>query len=442
MPLVSIALKNLLRTKKRSFLLAGAIAFGVMIVTIIDGFAGAFMQNLSENVANIAAGHIFVSGDEHTASGKVISVIRNDAVLMEVLAKTGIPARYVSKRSAASGSLIFESKKTQTAVRGVDFERETYLKDRLVLSKGSFAGMTKNRQGLILSEQTARKLNVEVGDRLLFQCATLTGQQNVGEFTLVALTPENSILSGFSAYGNLSYINELENLAEGEYMSFGIYLPSLDGMDRYADEFAKELATRANVKERKKATAAESTGGSFMMRMFSDDSNKETWEGTRYQVSTLNDLLASAKQIVNVLNGVSLAVLLVLFLIIMVGILNTFRMTMYERIREIGTMRAIGMQRPGVRNLFLLEALFLALGGAVVGMAVAGAAMLVISLFDIGTTSALFLLLKNGHFSFKVPVGQALGNVLIISVLTLIAALLPARAAARLQPADALRSTK
>jgi putative ABC transport system permease protein len=168
----------------------------------------------------------------------------------------------------------------------------------------------------------------------------------------------------------------------------------------------------------------------------------ETWEGVRYRVTTLNDMLASVKQIVNVLNGVSLGVLVVLFLIIMVGILNTFRMTMYERIREIGTMRAMGMQQPQVRNMFLLEALFLALGGTVAGLALAALAMGVISLFDLGVNSPLFILLRNGHLSFRVPLLQAVRNLAIIAVLTLVAAWLPARTAARLLPAQALRTTK
>ena len=142
------------------------------------------------------------------------------------------------------------------------------------------------------------------------------------------------------------------------------------------------------------------------------------------------------------LNGVSLGILLVLFLIIMVGILNTFRMIMYERIREIGTMRAVGMQRAQVRNLFLLEALFLALAGAVVGLAAAAVVMAVLSLFKLGTNSPLFMLLRGGHFSFKVPIWQAVENIAIIAALTLLAAFLPARSAARLLPAEALRATK
>jgi len=213
-------------------------------------------------------------------------------------------------------------------------------------------------------------------------------------------------------------------------------------MDRYADAFHAELATSALVKERGGEEETRGMGMGPMAMFFSTKKSEETWTGVRYSVTTLNEMLSSVQQIVAVLNGVALGVLLVLFLIIMVGILNTFRMTMYERIREIGTMRAVGMQRRQVRNLFLLEALFLALGGAVAGIAVAGVVMGVLSLFDLGTNTPLFMLLRNGHFSFKVPVLRAVQNVAIIAVLTLAAAYLPARSAARLLPAQALRTTK
>jgi putative ABC transport system permease protein len=435
----SIALKNLNRQKKRSFLLGGAIAFGVMIITVIDGFAGAFMQNVSENFADVAAGHIFVRGAEQTESGKNVSVIRDETILMQVLKETAIPARYVSKRSQAQGTLIFESKKTQISIQGVDFANEHYLKDRLVLSQGSFADMA-NHQGLILSEQTARKLNAQVGDSLIMQLTTVTGQQNVGDMTLVATTPDNSLLSGFSAYANLSYVNELLNLGPGEYQSLGIFLPSLGGMDRYADAFYADLKTKANVKERTKAATPGMGGG--MAAFFGGGQSEGTWTGVRYSVTTLDDLLSSVKQIVSVLNTVSLAILLVLFVIIMVGILNTFRMTMFERIREIGTMRALGMQRPQIRNLFLLEALFLAIGGMAAGLVAAAIVMGVLSLFNLGVSTPLFMILRAGHFSFSVPLGRGIMNVLIIAALTLGAAYLPARAAARLSPAVALRTTK
>lgn len=115
---------------------------------------------------------------------------------------------------------------------------------------------------------------------------------------------------------------------------------------------------------------------------------------------------------------------------------------MYERIREIGTMRAVGVQRGEIRGLFLYEALFLAIGGAVAGIALSLVLMGILSLFNFGMDSPIFLIMKNGHLSFFVPPFRAIFNVLLIAILTLAAAFFPARNAARLEPAEALRTQK
>ena len=131
---------------------------------------------------------------------------------------------------------------------------------------------------------------------------------------------------------------------------------------------------------------------------------------------------------------------MVLFVIIMVGITNTFRMIMYERVREIGTMRALGMQQDRVLGSFLLEALFLALGGVVAGLAVAGAIMLILGQIYLGLDSPIFILLKNGYFTFTVLPWQVALNTGIVTSLTILAAFFPSRKAARMKPVDALRS--
>jgi putative ABC transport system permease protein len=171
-------------------------------------------------------------------------------------------------------------------------------------------------------------------------------------------------------------------------------------------------------------------------------SKKESWSGTKYRVYTLNDMLQQVQQIVNVLNSASFVILLVLFLIIMVGIMNTFRMTMYERIREIGTLRSMGMQRGEVRSLFLWEATLLSLAGVIAGLALACAIMLGVSFVNFGMNSPLFIILKNGHMTFQLQASKTLGDIAIVVVLTLIAAFIPARSAARLDPAVALRTVK
>ena len=146
------------------------------------------------------------------------------------------------------------------------------------------------------------------------------------------------------------------------------------------------------------------------------------------------------QQIVFVLNTTGFVILLVLLAIIMVGITNTFRMIMYERIKEIGTMRALGMQKSGVRRLFLLEAFFLALGGVILGFAVAGVVMAIISSINLGVDSPLYLLLKNGRLTFKLLPWQMVMNVSVVALLTVLAAFFPSNKAANMKPVDALRA--
>jgi putative ABC transport system permease protein len=240
-----------------------------------------------------------------------------------------------------------------------------------------------------------------------------------------------------AGYANKSFVNELLNLGPNDYQALGLYLPSLDGMDKYGKAFYEKLRAKVQVFTHDTSAKQENFVASMM-----NQSKKETWTGTKYRVFTLNDMLSQVQQIVNVLNSASLVILLVLFLIIMVGISNTFRIIMYERIREIGTMRSIGMQRGEVRSLFLYEATFLAIGGVLVGMALALVAMGIVSLLNFGLNSPLFIILKNGHMTFKLQFIRTAADIVIVAALTMAAAFFPARNAARLDPAVALRTVK
>ena len=167
-----------------------------------------------------------------------------------------------------------------------------------------------------------------------------------------------------------------------------------------------------------------------------------SYQGTRYRLSTIDDILGRLQlpQVIGAINGVSFVILVILFLIIVVGVINTFRIILNERTREIGTMRALGMQRGGVRALFLLEALFLFLGGAVLGLAGAGAIMTLVSLASFAPNTPAFLMLRSGHPSFIVSPAQILLPLVVVGIIAMLGAWLPARRASRLRPADALIS--
>ena len=145
--------------------------------------------------------------------------------------------------------------------------------------------------------------------------------------------------------------------------------------------------------------------------------------------------------LVRIIDAISIGLFAVLLLITMVGLLNTFRMVLIERTQEIGTMRAIGMQRGSVRNIFLFEALFLALAGAAAGLIISLIFMGILGNVQVGQENMLQFFTRNGEFSFPIVVTDVITTILILAGATVFSAWLPARKAARLEPADALRAT-
>ena len=432
MTTLRIAVRNLNRQKKRSFLLGGAIAFGVLVITLVNGFAGGFVANIRQNVSQLFAGHLFIQGYEKTASGRLVALLRDDRELRRILAAQELAAVSIARRSELEAALIFAGESVQQQVVGVDWQESAFLLDRLALRAGSVEQLLAHPNAVVLNENVAAQLNVAVGDTMLVQSQTATGQQNVGEFLLAATTVDTGLFSGISAYAHRSYVNELLNIAPDAYVTLGILLQDMDAMDAEGDRLYAALAAELDMTARFE--------GQDGFRDVRRELLQAEWEGTRYQFTTINDFLAGINNVARTMRIIGAVVAAILFIIVAVGITNTFRMVVYERTREIGTMRALGLQRAQARRLFLVEAVLLALGGAVAGLVLAVIARYFLQLIDLGTDSPLFIFLADGHLSFPVDPRFLAGYLLAVAATTLLAALFPANRAARLDPASALRS--
>jgi putative ABC transport system permease protein len=125
--------------------------------------------------------------------------------------------------------------------------------------------------------------------------------------------------------------------------------------------------------------------------------------------------------------GVIYALLALSVLVALLGIVNTLALSVVERTREIGLLRAVGMTRPQVRRMVRLEAISVALIGAALGLALGvplGAVFTRVERFNLTT--------------FVVPWTQLLVGVVLAGIAGLLAGLLPARRAANLDVLDAL----
>lgn len=440
---LKVAFRNISRQKKRSFLLAGAIAFGMMVITIINALTGGLVGNIRENFSHALGGHVFITGREFTDWGQMITKIRPDERLDALLAENSSQIEGLTRRSQALPSLIFGSKQTMHLVYGVDFEEEDKLLGSLAVTQGSLVDITAEDDVIILPNPVAERLGVEVGETILIRLETLTGQQNVGEVKVVAFAEDQEQFGLSAAYISRSYLNSLLGLEPHEYQILNMFITDLDIVDEFARTFRTGL--RSPDEEEEEAQQIDEpevtvTVAGVPLDPMPRREEITPWEGTRYQVMNINQIMEPVELMVGVLNRIGLVIFLILLLVTMVGIMNTFRMIMIERTREIGTMRAFGMQQKQVKHIFLWEAVLLGLLGCVAGVLLSGLVVVVVGNLNLNANPSLQFFLDNGHISFNVSIGNIIFNTILVVLTSLLAAYWPARAASKLSPMKALSS--
>lgn len=431
MVLPKIALKNLGRQKRRTVLLGGAIAFGVMIMFLVSGLSQSMFHAAEQNISQLFSGHLFLIGTEKTASGRYKIMLKNDEILLEAMKKAGVEYNGISRRTTQQRSnIIFGKDNIIVNLSGIDWPKEPELAARLQVTAGDLKNVT-GTQGLVIAETVAKKLNVQIHDQVTVQVETSTGQQNVGDLTVEAIFKDPDLFGGsLSAYADIKTVNTLLNLQDGEYTRMGVGLKE----PARADELGKKLAAQM---EKDGIPLFAKDNFQNLMKAWQE----QYWEGTKYSILTINDFVPILVPLYIGIQVFSFFILFVLFLVIMVGIVNTYRMIVYERTKEIGTLRALGMQRSQVRGLFLLEALFLSLGGLVSGVIAATLIALGLGQLNLSNTGLLDVFLNNGRFGFEINPILAVLVFVLVAGLTLLAALFPARRAALMSPAEALRTT-
>ena len=161
--------------------------------------------------------------------------------------------------------------------------------------------------------------------------------------------------------------------------------------------------------------------------------------GPSFEVSTWMEVMPFLRDMTNRLDIILRFISAVLFFLVVFGVVNTMLMNVYERVREIGTLLAIGWRRRNILALFVLEAAVLGVVGGAIGAAIGLGAALWTSRVGIPLTppgaafEQLIRPIPDTTIALIAFGAAALGATL--------AALGPARRAAKMNPVDALRST-
>ncbi len=248
------------------------------------------------------------------------------------------------------------------------------------------------------------------------------------------ISKDMGMLSNMASYVNIDYMNELVDIESGESSSVDVYFKKGNNTEKKAMEFQAAMEKEYNVLERPDTKKERDE----IRRKF----KKDDWDGAKYVISSLDENFGEILGISNFLNVGIAVTIIILFSIILVGIGNTIRMTIYERTKEIGTMRALGMQKGSVKSLFVLEAGVMSLIASIAGLLISTGIMAAVSSvkYD-GVENFFAMFLKNRHIYFKINFLFIGLFVLALTGFVIMTGFLTARRASEINPAKAIHKT-
>ncbi|HPV42973.1 MAG TPA: FtsX-like permease family protein [Spirochaetota bacterium] len=285
----------------------------------------------------------------------------------------------------------------------------------------------KSEKGIVVSRSLASSLGLKKGDAVRYRYKNKFGgvvtENNytvTGVFGSDAMPEKNIILMNEKTF----YKTYRENLPGDPKGIRDAYIP--DRKSALAKVFAPEW----------KLLPRTATREDWQKKL--SDMTKTKWKGTWFDVNTMYETADEILKLESALNLVAVVAGLILFFIILIGVLNTLRMTIRERTREIGTVRAIGMQKADVKYLFISEIVLLTAFACAAGIIMAFIMMWILGLFTINTESVLSILLVDRHLYFYPTALSIMRSFLVIIIMAGLTAYFPARRASNLSAVKAL----
>ena len=413
-----LALKYLLRYRRRYLFLFFALSFGFGIVTFITSVRDGMDFNLHGSAQSHYAGDIVATGYEkglshHLGTGEI-------AGILEAVKAAGLrPARQVLRTHWGNkGTLYYNGVSLNLKyIIGVDWDtEEAYFQGLKYREKRE---VLDGRDMILISHPIADFLGARLGDRVLLEVLTRHGEKNTAHFIVGGIVEDSGIFGFFKAYTSRETLNRLILYGEDEGSSVGLFFhdPGDSGdsgnMEKKRrllwNELSKSFQTAPLVKTREE---------------FSREEGMD-WEGIKIFLITLPVYLSEIADILGALRLITYFLYGMMLLIILVSAAVTYNLILHERVRELGVMGVIGFQGADLGIVLFLETLGLALFSILAGFVFSLVLSRSLSLVSFQWFPGFEIFLKDGRLdSLYLPqtLGINTGSVLAV----LLAALLPA----------------
>jgi ABC-type lipoprotein release transport system permease subunit len=403
--LFTLSWRNLWRNHRRTYIMLGAISIGVWAMIFMTALMRGMVDDmLNQGIRNLP-GHIQIQHPGFLDDPSVVNnisepggdllVALNQAGIKRWATRIKVPAVIASERETRGINLLGVEPDAEAEITGIPAQ----------ITEGRFLESNQDK-GVVIGAKLAQRLETRLGKRVV----------------VMSQDPEN-------------------NISERGFRVVGIYraeLPSLEEFNVYAarDTLQKLLNIEGRVSQiiivgedyRDLATLYQK-----IKQVTPSTLDIKTW----YEIDTY---LAAMSRM---MDGFVLVWVIIIFLALSFGLVNTLVMAIFERVREIGLIQALGMRPSLIVYQILLESLLLLLIGLAIGNSLA---IITVKPLESGLDISMVAegMAMMGASSVLYPnltlYDMVLANT-VVMILGILTSILPAWRAAKLDPVRALNST-
>jgi ABC-type lipoprotein release transport system permease subunit len=397
-----MAWRNVWRNSRRSLTAIAATSLGLVAMILYAGLMDGLMTGLERDIVDVEMGDVQVHAPEYRTSRSLHDRIEQPAEVLEALDAHGLAA---APRLLASGLAAAGDSSAGVSLRGIDVERDARIsKVSQRVTRGAWLDPAHPDE-VVIGRRLSQMLGVEVGQEVLVLSQAADGS------TANDLYNVRGILEGVSdevdrggIFMVASAFRQLMTVPEGAHQII------VRSPDRPLDETARVVDSIAA------------------------DLDARTW---RELQPTLASMLDSSR-------GAMVAMFLIVYLAIGIVILNAMLMAVFERVRELGVLKALGVGPGGVLGLIVLESAIQTTLAVIIGVAISIPANWYLSthgidLRSLGNMSMMGMAI-DPVWRARVSVDSYVQPVTILLVIVGLAVIYPALRAAFIRPVEAMRS--
>jgi len=338
--LFKISIRNLMRYKRRTLLTASLITIGVVFVLVFISVSSSFKNMMIGQVTDSFLGHIQIHKKGYVASIESLPLTMNlgpEAIKKVAQAINTIPDIEVhSSRIKFGGMFSNFVETTNIRLNGIDPVEE--IKTIPLFPARVIKGKKAVQKGEILvPELLAKGMKVKVGDTIVIIATNKDGSVNGRQFRVSGVVESVIGPGGRDGYIHIEDAMEILRMDEMEISEIAIRLKDFDKLHEVSsklnDAFSKELNKKGKPK--------------FEVH---------TWEKLHpfYNIARMIDIM-------------TFFIKIMLIAIVLISIMNVMVMAVYERIREIGTIAAMGTKSGKILSMFVIEGFSLGVFGVILG---------------------------------------------------------------------------